>query len=888
VNPFRGLEFFDSEHAPFFHGRTKIIEEVLDLLRQQLADKKPFVLVLGPEGSGKTSLVRAGILPALTRGRVTEGDPSWRLAFTRPGNGGAGDPFEALAAALLEKSALPEFPDAATRNGCQHLAAELREAPDNTALRLRETLQCLSVQALDRLLDEQGSEVPHENPKQNVKPPRQNKPERFDLKVRLALVVDQLEELFVRGFSPELQQRFITALGTLVRWRVAVVIAVLQSDLYASFQKCCNPKDFSVLNQPELRVRDIDLSEVLVGRLDLHRPSPQEIGEMIRLPAKAAGLRFELDPETGQNLDAALLEAASAHAKPLASLEHVLWLLYQKQLPRKDGLLRWSDYRESGKLEGALANHAENAFLALDGDAQATLKPIVRQLVSPGPDDNGVLIRRTVPYRDLTSTAEFSEHQKAGAKRLIEFFIKERLFHAETGPNAQMLVSFTQEYVLRNWPRVRQLLNEDLGCLRTRDRLEPNFKLWLSGGRRSRNLICIRSGVRDAAALLRGFWTLLSDTHVNYLQRSLRAKNRRGWLRGAVVLAIVAGLVAPIVIPGVHWLRANIERRKTEQASGPESWGAQPANTKPESFQVQENRKSNSAQLPQGNVVIATSQSDAFQGRLNETEAKAQQAQKDAAVVEARPQAEKGDQSSGESSQNNSAFSANQTESEQSQQPNTGLKAEPLASNQPLASSIQPAHSTAISNPASVWRPAAAEGSRGSAQASVGDQAPMKLVSTDQSNATLPQPSQTQPASVKPPHVKAQAGKSTEGAADEAAVKRFVLDYIRTMASDDVSTQERFFAQRVNFYGEGVLPLQSVQASNERYRREWPSRDWQPQGEPEILHLANSNQYEVLQPFTWKVSNGTKHAEGSATLYLRVWKNAKGEFQIVRVEHHER
>ena len=72
VNPFPGLEFFGAEHAPFFHGRTKIVGEALDVLRQRLADKKPFILVLGPEGSGKTSLVRSGILPVLTQVGITK------------------------------------------------------------------------------------------------------------------------------------------------------------------------------------------------------------------------------------------------------------------------------------------------------------------------------------------------------------------------------------------------------------------------------------------------------------------------------------------------------------------------------------------------------------------------------------------------------------------------------------------------------------------------------------------------------------------------------------------------------------------------------------------------------------------------------------------------
>ncbi|MGA8659231.1 MAG: ATP-binding protein, partial [Chthoniobacterales bacterium] len=545
LTPFRGLAFFDSEHAPFFYGRTKAVEELLNLLQQQAAEKKPFVLVLGPNGCGKTSLVRAGILPVLSRVGITEGNRAWRLALTRPGDGGAGDPFDALAAALLKESALPELPDAATRDGWQKLAAELREAPEDAALRIGETLQYLSVQALDHLLDEH--EASPADPERSAK--RQNRPGRIESKIQLALVVDQLEELFVGGFSPELQQSYIAALGALVKWRAVFVIATLRSDFHEPFQKCCRPKDLTVVNQPEICVRDFDLSQVLTGRFDLQPPSPQEIRDMICLPAEATGLRFEIDPETGQSLDAALLEAATSQPEPLPLLEHLLWQLYRKQLPRKDGLLRWSDYRELGELEGALANHAESVFLALDGDAQAALRPVIRQLVSPGPGEEGVLLRRTVLYRDLVSTPESSGRQKTVAEGVIDRFINEGLFHAEkTGPNAEVVVSIPQECLLRNWPRVWQLLKEDLRLLRARDQLEPNFKLWLNGGRRSQDLLGTGSSIREAKALLRGFQASLSESQVDYLQRSLKAQNRRRRVRIAVVLAVFAGLIAPVTI----------------------------------------------------------------------------------------------------------------------------------------------------------------------------------------------------------------------------------------------------------------------------------------------------------------------------------------------------
>ena len=1110
VNPFRGLAFFDSEHAPFFYGRTKAVEELLNLLQQQVADEKPFVLVLGPHGSGKTSLVRAGILPVLTQAGITEGDRSWRLAFTRPGEGGAVDPLDALAMALLKESALPEFPDAATRNGWQNLAAELREVPENAALRIRETLQHLGVQALDHFLDEQGLEVSPARLEESVELPGQNRLGRVESKVQLALVVDQLEELFVGGFSSELQQKYIAALGALVRWRIAFVIATLRSDFYEPFQKCCRPQDLALLTRPEFRVRNIDLSQVLSGRFYLQAPNPCEIGDMIRLPAEATGLRFEIHPETGQNLDAALSEAATAQAEPLPLLEHLLWRLYRKQLPRKDGLLRWSDYRELGEFEGALANHAESVFLGLDGDAQAALRPVIRQLVSPGPGKEGVLIRRTVPYRDLVSTPEFSEHRKAGTERLIDRFIKEGLFHTETGPNAEVIVSVTQECLLRNWPRLRQLLNSDLELLRMRDRLELGFKLWLSRGRRGRDLLGTRSGIREAKALLRGFRASLSESQVDYLQKSLKAQNRRSWLRMAAVLAVVAGLLAPIIIAAVQWLSADFERRKAERSSGPEGRIAHSADANRESFQrdarqgkpkdteaeqiqkslefvtsqrdaLQNQLKDSEAkaQQAQKNAELSTSQRDAQQAQLKDAEAKAQQAQKDAALATSQrdglqnqlkdteakaQQAQKNAelvtsqrdalqsqlkelaQKNGElpavqrdalqtkvydaesrlqqmqknlelatnqrdalqnqlrdteakaqQAQRDAALSASQRDGLQNQLKDTEAKARQAQKNVELVTSQRDALQSQMKETEAkaqqAQKDAALAGSqrdalqaqlkdseaktqqvqkdaaltvsqhdalqtqlkdteakaqqaqknaelatsqRDAAQnqlkdvqakvqqaqnnaelaASQRDAAQNQLTDTEaraqgaQKNAEETQPANSglnpeRSASTQPPDSSVQSARATpsiagsansappaaqtdiKASAEERSLKEFVLEYIRTVASNDASMLTRFFEPRVNYYGERLLSRPRIQASMERYQRDWPIRNWEPRGEPEfpkILHSTNPKLYEVLQPVTWTVSNGLQHKQGSTTLYFRIWKNDKAELHIVHIE----
>jgi WD40 repeat protein/DNA-binding SARP family transcriptional activator len=79
VCPFKGLAPFASSDAAFFFGRERVVDELIARLAEQ-----PFVAVLGASGSGKSSVVQAGLLPALARGALP-GSASWRQATMRPG-----------------------------------------------------------------------------------------------------------------------------------------------------------------------------------------------------------------------------------------------------------------------------------------------------------------------------------------------------------------------------------------------------------------------------------------------------------------------------------------------------------------------------------------------------------------------------------------------------------------------------------------------------------------------------------------------------------------------------------------------------------------------------------------------------------------------------------
>ncbi|MDT4897821.1 MAG: hypothetical protein QOH25_2898 [Acidobacteriota bacterium] len=91
VCPYRGLQTFDEEHAEFFFGRDADIQRLLEKLKTTR-----FIAVVGASGSGKSSLVRAGVLPELKNGVLPESD-TWTIRVFTPG----AHPLAALAANLL-------------------------------------------------------------------------------------------------------------------------------------------------------------------------------------------------------------------------------------------------------------------------------------------------------------------------------------------------------------------------------------------------------------------------------------------------------------------------------------------------------------------------------------------------------------------------------------------------------------------------------------------------------------------------------------------------------------------------------------------------------------------------------------------------------------------
>ena len=234
VNPYRGLRKFTESEATFFFGRTAAIDSLLGTMTR-LVEKKTsrrapdLIAVLGPSGSGKSSLVRAGLIPALRRGRQP-GSQSWPIKVMLPGE----RPLDALAEMFLGLAQ-------------RDLGAIRRSLAEGS-------------QALHQLIVE--SLAAAGQPDETI----------------FVLVIDQFEELFTLCESQAERRLFIEQVlyATQVSRNRSFVVLTMRSDFY------------SRVAASKALAEAITQHQMLISPL-----TEKELREAILLPAEAVGLELE-------------------------------------------------------------------------------------------------------------------------------------------------------------------------------------------------------------------------------------------------------------------------------------------------------------------------------------------------------------------------------------------------------------------------------------------------------------------------------------------------------------------------------------------------------------------------------------------------------------------
>ena len=490
--PYRGLLPFEASDEAVFYGRERLVAELAVRVTQG-----GLIVVTGASGAGKSSLLRAGLVPMLARGQQVAGSAGWPCRVLTP----TADPVTELAVTL-----------AVLGGGSTALIRErLTGSPEQAHLLVREAVEADAIRRAGGRPRPSGDDT------------------------RLVLVVDQFEQVFT--LSPGLdgeaaRAAFITALcaaatsadGPGGRAAAIVVIAV-RGDFW---DRCAA--------YPEL------VSQMQDGQFVVGPMTPAELRLAITGPAEAAGL--SIDPALTDTIIGDLAASSEDAVGALPMLSQAMLLTWDS---REGERLTHRAYELSGGVSRAVETSADAVYESLTPVGQVLARRILRSLTVAGRD--GRFTRRPLSRADLYAACPEVSPPEVDA--VLEAFAASRLVMLDDGA-AQL----AHDALLRAWPKLRGWLAEDQAAWALYGQLAEAAARWRDSGRDAS--FVYRGGQLAAVQEAAGRWAgdpgrfpVLTAAEQDFLSASGRAAARGARQRRVVAVALVVLLIAALAGGGI-------------------------------------------------------------------------------------------------------------------------------------------------------------------------------------------------------------------------------------------------------------------------------------------------------------------------------------------------
>ena len=443
-NPYPGLRPFEFAENHLFFGREGQSEEVLRRLQESR-----FLAVVGTSGSGKSSLVRAGLLPLLYGGIMTGAGASWRVALFRPGD----NPIHNLAEALVHPTQFTSSKSAQT---------EKKEEEENLKLAVTETVLRRSAVGLRDFANSN----------------------EFAEDENLLVVVDQFEELF--RFKKENQSQIITEKSEIQENAENEAAAFVKLLIEATKDK--TRRVYVVITMRSDFLGDCsqfrDLPETINnGQYLIPRLTTEQLRKAIESPAKVKGAKIQTA------LVARLLNDIGDDQDQLPVLQHSLMRTWDKwaEAGDKTAEISFEHYNATGGMTTALSEHADEAFFELGSKIpeEFTRKQKIAEKLFKCLTETDRENRETRRATTIGKICKIADASKEEVSEVIETFRKPgRTFLMPPQPeilDENTLIDISHESLIRKWDRLKIWVEEEAQSSQTYRRLAEDALLYQKG-----------------------------------------------------------------------------------------------------------------------------------------------------------------------------------------------------------------------------------------------------------------------------------------------------------------------------------------------------------------------------------------------------------------------
>ena len=268
--------------------------------------------------------------------------------------------------------------------------------------------------------------------------------------MRYCLVVDQFEEVFTLCHERSERVQFFENL------RYAATIADGRTLILLTMRLDFMPQ----------AAQYTELADILSSHQFLVGPMEEaELRRVIEEPAHLVGLRLE------EGLVDTILNDVGREPGALPLLEHALLQLWERR--SADHVMTLHGYRESGGVQGALAQRADMIFDGFPPDQQAVTRRLMLRLTSPGEDTEDT--RRRAALDELWTRRE----EQGSVEHVVAELAAARLLTTSMDASGERQVDVAHEALIRGWPRLRRWIDEDRAGLRTHRRITEGTQEWL-------------------------------------------------------------------------------------------------------------------------------------------------------------------------------------------------------------------------------------------------------------------------------------------------------------------------------------------------------------------------------------------------------------------------